>query len=232
LRADHYDSFAPSYSIENESSLMNAYYERPAMLALAGDVTGRSVLDAGCGSGPLSEALQTRGAAVTAFDASPAMVELARRRLGREVRVDVADLTRRLPYDDGQFDDAIASLVLHYFEAWTVPLAELRRVLKPGGRLLLSVNHPIIYKILKPEADYFETVSHTEQYSFNGQTAELTYWHRPLTAMSEAFVQAGFSVSAFKEPPVAPETPNELLPANLNGRTHFLSFLFFVLEAR
>ena len=45
------------YSAENEINLHNAYYERPATLALAGDVAGRRILDAGCGSGPLFAAL-------------------------------------------------------------------------------------------------------------------------------------------------------------------------------
>lgn len=48
-----YDGIAEGYSAENETSLVNAYYERPAMLNLAGDVAGRRILDAGCGSGPL-----------------------------------------------------------------------------------------------------------------------------------------------------------------------------------
>lgn len=61
VKADHYDSFAESYTAENESSLLNAYYERPAMIRLAGDVAGRRVLDAGCGSGPLSAALRAGG---------------------------------------------------------------------------------------------------------------------------------------------------------------------------
>src|SRR5580700_9313604 len=46
-------------------TLLNAYYERPAMLALAGDVAGRRILDAGCGAGPLFAALRDRGAIVT-----------------------------------------------------------------------------------------------------------------------------------------------------------------------
>ncbi|MER7417055.1 class I SAM-dependent methyltransferase [Micromonospora peucetia] len=106
------------------------------MLKLAGDVHGRRILDAGCGSGPLSEALQARGAIVTGFDSSPAMIELARKRLGEDADLRVADISLPLPFADGAFDDVVVSLVLHYLEDWKVPLSELRRVLKPGGRLL------------------------------------------------------------------------------------------------
>ena len=151
VKADHYDSFAESYSTDNESNLLNGYYERPAMIDLAGDVNGHRVLDAGCGSGPLSAALRAKGAIVTGFDSSSAMVELARQRLGENAALHVADLSQPLPFADGAFDDVVASLVLHYLQDWTAPLAELRRVLKPGGRLLLSVNHPIIYKLIVPK---------------------------------------------------------------------------------
>jgi hypothetical protein len=77
--ANDYDSFAEAYSAENEANLINAYYERPAILALAGDVAGRRILDAGCGSGPLFAALRDRGAIMTGFDKSTGMLELARR---------------------------------------------------------------------------------------------------------------------------------------------------------
>ena len=87
-----YDSFAEEYSSENASSLLNEYYERPAMLALAGDVSGRSVLDAGCGSGPLSSALLQRGASVSGFDLSAEMLKIAATRLGPGVELKVADL--------------------------------------------------------------------------------------------------------------------------------------------
>ncbi|MEY9835749.1 putative TPR repeat methyltransferase [Streptacidiphilus sp. EB103A] len=81
-KVNDYDGFAEAYAAENETSLVNAYYERPAMLALAGDVAGRRILDAGCGSGPLFAALRERGAVVSGFDASAGMLELARRRTG------------------------------------------------------------------------------------------------------------------------------------------------------
>jgi ubiquinone/menaquinone biosynthesis C-methylase UbiE len=61
------------------------------------------------------------------------MLKLARKRLGPDADLQVADLGRPLPYPDGSFDDVIASLVLHYLEDWTASLAELRRVLRPAA---------------------------------------------------------------------------------------------------
>ena len=124
-----YDSIAEGYTAENETSLVNAYYERPAMLELAGDVTGRRILDAGCGSGPLFAALRDRGAMVTGIDSSAAMLEQARRRLGAAADLRVADLASPLRFPDCTFDDVVASLVLHYLKDWGPALAELRRVL-------------------------------------------------------------------------------------------------------
>src|SRR5262249_17270293 len=146
-----YDSFAEAYTASNENNLLNAYYERPAMLPLAGDVAGRRILDAGCGSGPLFAALRDRGAIVTGIDKSAAMVELARRRLGAAADVRVAELGGPLPFPDETFDDITASLVLHYLEDWQPALAELRRVLKPGGRLIVSVDHPFVTFLTPPQ---------------------------------------------------------------------------------
>src|SRR5688500_4289750 len=96
-----YDGFAEAYTAENETSLLNAYYVRPAIVDLAGDVAGRRILDAGCGAGPVSVALRDRGAVVSGFDRSAKMVELARQRLGDDVDLRVADITGPLPYPDG-----------------------------------------------------------------------------------------------------------------------------------
>ena len=225
-----YDSFAEAYSAQNDSGFFNAHYARPEMLRLAGDVSGHRILDAGCGSGPLFADLAAKGATVTGFDASAAMVEIARRRLGDDADVHVADLSAPLPFADAEFDAAVAALVLHYLEDWSGPLGEFRRVLKPGGRLIVSVNHPAAYAIGYPEADYFALTRYSEDYVFGDQTVWLTFWHRPLHAMADAFAAANFHITAISEPPPAPETPAELLPPDLEGRS-FIGFLFFALEA-
>ena len=231
MTTSDYDAFAAAYSSENESSLHNHYYERPAMVRLAGDVDGHRVLDAGCGSGPLTALLQAKGAVVTAFDASRGMVELARQRLGADADVHVADLGAPLPFDDDAFDDVVASLVLHYLQDWVPPLRELRRVLRPGGRVVLSVPHPSVYLVNYGGSTYFDVTRYSEEFVFDGRDSVLTYWHRPLHAMSDAFTEAGFRISVISEPPFAADTPRDLLPPHLVDRTAFVCFLFFVLEA-
>ncbi|WP_042421988.1 class I SAM-dependent methyltransferase [Streptacidiphilus anmyonensis] len=235
-RVSVYDSFAEGYTAENEANLVNGYYQRPAMLALAGDVSGRRILDAGCGSGPLFASLRERGALMSGFDASAGMLELARRRLGDDADLRLADLGGPLPYPDDTFDDVVAALVLHYLEDWGPALAELRRVLRPGGRLLVSVDHPfamhLMHRQAGREADYpyFGTTNWVEEWSFGGQSGMVSIWHRPLHAMSEAFTAAGFRITGISEPEPDPAA-REVFPEELAAKPRFLCFLFFVLQA-
>jgi len=229
--ANDYDSFAEAYTAETEANLINGYYARPAILDLAGDVAGRRILDVGCGSGPMFAALRERGAIVTGMDSSTKMLELARQRLGASAALHLAELGNLLPFADGAFDDVIASLVLHYLEDWTGPLAELRRVLTPGGRLIASVDHPFASQLQAgPGADYFATRKWSFQWTLGGQSALMSFWHRPLHAMTDAFTAAGFRVAVISEPPPAPGA-RELFPDELADKSAFLCFLFFVLEA-
>lgn len=227
--APDYDRFAAAYSARNEKSLFNAYYERPEMLGLAGDVAGLEILDAGCGSGPLTEALRAKGGVVSGFDLSPAMVQLAQERLGEDADVRVADLGAPLPYADDRFDLVVASLALHYVQDWASALVELRRVLRPGGRLLVSIIHPTVYAVVYPEADYFALTQYSEDYDYGDETVWMTYWHRPLQDVINAFIKAGFRIMRVTEPPPAADTPAELLPT-ADGRS-FICFLFLELEA-
>ncbi|GLY69588.1 methyltransferase [Amycolatopsis taiwanensis] len=229
-----YDSLAEAYSAENETSLNNAYYERPATLALAGDVTGRQILDAGCGSGPLFAALRDRGATVTGIDASAGMLEVARRRLGPDADLRVADLADPLPFPDDSFDDVIASLVLHYLRDWGPTLTEMRRVLRTGGRLIASVNHPtadyVIERLAGRRPDYFATYNSIGEWPLGDRTIRMSFWNRPLHAMTDAFTAAGFRISVISEPQPVPAA-RELFPDDFHLLATAPSFLFFVLQA-
>jgi SAM-dependent methyltransferase len=229
-----YDGFAEAYATETESNLLNGYYTRPAILDLAGDVAGRRILDVGCGAGPLLESLRDRGAVVTGVDPSIKILQLARARLGENAALHQGALGvgAPLPFPDGAFDDVVACLVLHYLEDWKAPLAELRRVLVPGGRLIVAVNHPWVYKLIRPEGDYFATEEWSDEYTFSGQSAVFRFWHRPLHTITSEFTAAGFRIAVVGEPPPAPDARElfpDLVPSSPSGS--FLCFLFFVLEA-
>jgi SAM-dependent methyltransferase len=164
------------------------------------------------------------------------MLELARRRLGPDADLRVAGLGGPLPFPDGAFDDVIACLVLHYLQDWTAALAELRRVLKPGGRLIVAVDHPYAIDLMQRqdgrEPNYFATYNRAEEWTMGDHTARMSFWTRPLHAMTDAFSAAGFQIAVISEPPPAPEA-RELFPdvfANLKSGS-FLCFLFFVLLA-
>ena len=220
----------------NETSLLNEYYNRPAIADLLGDVAGRRVLDAGCGSGPIYADLRAAGAIVTGVDASAGMLEQAKLRLGIDADLAVADLGEPLPFDDNTFDDVVASQALHYLKDWGPTLAEFRRVLKPSGRLIVSEEHPSATflgdRLSGGSSEYFGVRARTEEWNMGGQSAQLVFWDRPLHAMIDAFAAAGFRITTISEP--APSAAAyERFPDEFVNRPsgRFLAFLLFALES-
>ncbi len=107
-------------------------------LPLGGDET---VLDAGCGSGRVTERLAERLPAgrVIALDGSPAMLAAARTRLtrfGSRVEFVEADLARPLPLGDRSVDAVLSTATFHWVEDHAALFRHLARVIRPGGRLV------------------------------------------------------------------------------------------------
>jgi SAM-dependent methyltransferase len=159
---------------------------------------------------------------MTGIAASARMLEQARYRLGADADLRIADLASPLLFADGKFDDVVASLVLHYLKDWGPPLAELRRVLTLGGRLILSVDHPsAIYltdRLSEGKTSYLQTRPRTEEWTMGGQTAQLTFWDRPLHSMTDALTAAGFRIDVICEPPPA-AAAYDLFPDEFRGLT-------------
>lgn len=101
---------------------------------------GGRILDLGCGFGRLTDAYVDRFREVVLVDAAGSLLEQARRRWGRRVRVIQADL-RQLPFANAAFDAVVMVRVLHHLAAPGPALEEVRRVLAPGGRLVGNVSN-------------------------------------------------------------------------------------------
>lgn len=114
--------------------------EADALAPLLGEVAGRAVLDLGCGDGVQAVALARRGAAVTGLDADPAMLAAAGANAAAAgVRFAlVRGRIEALPFADGRFDLVLAVTVLCFVREEQRAWAEMARVLRPGGRLVIG----------------------------------------------------------------------------------------------
>ncbi len=143
------------------------HYEARVLADLGGTVNGKHCLEVGCGRGRGVEIIfDVFGAAkVDAFDLDAHMVELARRRVlgrGSSVRLWTGSVTE-IPVDDASYDAVFDFGIIHHVPNWRDALAELHRVLKPGGRfyceevLARFILHPLWRRLLDhPMEDRFD----------------------------------------------------------------------------
>jgi SAM-dependent methyltransferase len=158
-----------------------------------------------------------------ALDASEAMVDIARARLGGAATVLRADLAEPLPLVTASFDLVLSSLTLHYLEDWLPTLRELARVLRPGGRLVLSTHHPALTD--DPEADYHAVRLVEEGWDgFSDCAVPMRFYHRPLERIVGDVLFAGFVLRALREPRPSAEADarDAAVAARLRRRPWFL----------
>jgi SAM-dependent methyltransferase len=177
--------------------------EWPTVAAMLPDVTGRDVVDLGCGFGAFARWAAEHGAHVHAFD-------LSQRMLGRavELTADGASIDyQRADLDElelrpAAYDLAYSALTLHYLSDLPRLLATVHRALRPGGSLVLTVEHPIY--TAPTSIDFVEVdgrrVWPLDQYGNEG--ARRRDWlapgvlkqHRTVGTWVNTLVDAGFSV--------------------------------------
>ncbi len=195
-----YEAMAERYNDLIDHKPHNAYYDRPNTLALLPDVAGKRILDAACGPGKYAEILLANGAIVTGFDISPKMVEYAQKRNSGKGHFFVHDFSHPLDnQDDATFDIVLCALAMDYLEDWAPTLLEFARILKPGGALVISMEHPFFKYEEHQSKKYFET----EHVSMNWRgfgNVEVHSYRRSLGAVLASITDNGFFIDRVVEP--------------------------------
>ena len=144
-----FDDVAPNYDRTNAvMSVGNSALWRIATVRAVDPKAGERILDLAAGTGTSSAALARSGATVVAVDLSPGMIAEGRK---RHPRIEFVEANgERLPFGDDEFDAVTISFGLRNIEHPQVALAEMYRVLKPGGRL-------VICEFSKPPRALFRT---------------------------------------------------------------------------
>jgi ubiquinone/menaquinone biosynthesis C-methylase UbiE len=123
---------------------------RDAVLAAAKILPTHAVLDVGAGTGFLTEGAAQKASRVIALDFSESMLGEARTKLGSNVEFKIGD-AEHIPLPDASVDCVIGNMVLHHCPHPEFAVSEMRRVLVPGGRLVLSDLQEHNYESLRKE---------------------------------------------------------------------------------
>jgi SAM-dependent methyltransferase len=187
------------------------YEEQILPLAARWLAGAERVLDVGCGEGQVARLAHSVGAGVVVgADPTAAQVREAARRGGgpQYLRAGAA----ALPFADGAFDTAVACLVFEHIEAVDEAIAEVARVLRPGGRFLFFLNHPLLQTpnsgwiddhVLDPPEQYWRIGAYlVEEHSIEEVEKDvfIPFIHRPLHRYLNALADAGLVLRRMEEP--------------------------------
>ncbi len=146
----YFDGIAQQWDSMREGFFSEAVREKA--LAVAGVRPGQTAADIGAGSGFVTEALAQEGLSVIAVDQSEAMLEEMRRKFSHldsiQYRVGQAD---SLPAEDEAVDYVFANMYLHHVESPSRAIGEMVRILRPGGKLVITDLDEHTFEFLRTE---------------------------------------------------------------------------------
>jgi SAM-dependent methyltransferase len=191
-------------------------YEEQILPLISEHLAGASrVLDVGCGEGQVARLALARGAAMSiGVDPTWTQVTVAAERGGGPAYARAG--AGALPFPDGAFDAVVACLVFEHIRDVDDAIAEVARVLEPGGRFLFLLNHPLLQtpnsgwiddQILDPPEQYWrigpyliedETIEEVEKDVF------IPFIHRPLSRYLNALAGEGLVLRRMEEPAPPP----------------------------
>ena len=203
--SNFYNDFAAEYAemvTKREENGIESEPSMPRFLEVLGDVAGLVTLDACCGEGYLARILTERGAKVTGIDIAANLVQLAREKSPEgQITYQVADLSQPLPAYEQHFDLIVSHLAMNDVPDYQGFLRTLGAVLKPGGRLVFSMNNPYSFVVRGHVTDYFDT---GKAFSYRGmaeQGVKVHFYQRTLEQYLAACSAAGLQLQRLVDIP-------------------------------
>ncbi|WP_134902054.1 class I SAM-dependent methyltransferase [Paenibacillus polymyxa] len=208
----HAGNFTAKYTEEGDRSrevLLN-----PALQACMEPLEGKKVLDAGCGEGYLSRKMARAGALVEAVDYSTEMLRLAKERTpsALEITYHHGNLEKLEMFGDQSFDLIVSNMVIQDLAHYEQAIAEMQRLLVPGGRFIFSILHPCFQtpqsgwvkdetgKKLYWKVDQYFNEGPLEQAIPYDQEEKFLYFHRTLGSYVQTIIEAGLLLGGVIEP--------------------------------
>ncbi len=186
----------------------------PNVLRLLELKRGEDILDLGCGEGMFAREFQKTGANVVGLDIAPELITIAKKKSSKEIVFHVANAKNLSMVNDHVFDAVVMILTLQNIDDMASTLREVRRVIKPTGKLLIVLNHPVL-RIPKLSGWGWDEGQRLQYRRVNGYMSEIkipiqmhpgdapgdTTWsfHRPLQTYIKALADAGFYLTNLEE---------------------------------
>lgn len=182
---DGYKVWAANYD-KNKNLLIEV--EEPVVKSILGKLTPGYALDAACGTGRYSLILKNLGYKVTGIDFSPEMLEVAKKQI-KGVKLIESDLSK-IPLKSDSFDLVLCGLGLNQIKDISKPIMEFARIVKPGGRIIISSIHPILI-VLGSHAEFPDKKGNL------GYIEDTAHWY---SEYIHAFNQSDLRIIQCKEP--------------------------------
>lgn len=225
--ADDFIDFVRRVEEDESGDYLRKQLLVPTMLQHLGDITNKTILDAGCGEGVLGHELAAKGAKVTGVDASPKMIEAARKRNERcngNLEFKIASIEDNNLFPEESFDIIVVSMVFQEMAPVEDSFSYLAKYLKKGGKMVVSVLHPAFdmndsqrlsrgtipqgglkhgrweFELFSP---YSEPRRHERNYTFSSHP--VAYYFRPISFYMNLFLNNNFNITGFYEPTLTVE---------------------------
>jgi SAM-dependent methyltransferase len=237
MTADPWEHHAEWWQREFTDGADLEYVEQILPLIAAHLPAEGRMLDIGCGEGQVARLAAARGMTPVGIDPALAQVSVARERSGGASYAQGAAIP--LPIADASVDAAVACLVFEHIADLDGALAEVGRVLRPGGTFLFLLNHPLLQtpgsgwiddQILDPPEQYWRVGPYLHETDTLEQVEKgifIRFWHRPLSRYLNAARASGMVLEHMEEPAPPPgflDRAEEYTDAATIPRLLFLRF--------